>query len=61
MEGGKRKTEERQAQAPPGAEHRPAVAVADVVRKTVQVARITGELEVDAGDAGAQGYDAESS
>lgn len=51
--------DEGQAQTPPGAEHGPAVAVADVVGQAVQVARVARQLKVDAGDAGAQGDDAE--
>ena len=63
LHGGRQRAEEagdeREAQAAPGAEHGPAVAVADVVGEAVQVARVAGELEVDAGHAGAEGDDAE--
>lgn len=60
-QGAEEAGDEGEAEAPPGAEHGPAVAVADVVGQAVQVPRVTGELEVDAGDAGAEGDDAEGS
>lgn len=50
-----------EAEAPPGTEHGPAVAVTDVVGQRVQVSRVTRELEVDASDAGAKRDDAEGS
>ncbi len=52
---------EGEAQASPGAKHGPAIAVADVVRQAVQVSWVTGKLEVDAGNAGTKGDDAEGS
>lgn len=58
-QGAEEARNEGEAQAAPGAEHGPAVAVADVVGQAVQVARVTGQFEINAGDAGAQGDDAE--
>lgn len=43
-----------EAQATPRTEHGPAIAMADVVGKSVQVARIAGELKVDSSHACAQ-------
>lgn len=63
LDGGGQGTEkagdEGEAQAAPGTEHGPAIAVAYVVWETEQVARIAGELEVDASHTGAQRDDAE--
>lgn len=50
-----------EAEASPGAEHGPAVAVADIIGQAVQVPRVTGKLEVDASDAGTEGDDTEGS
>lgn len=65
LNGGRESAEEagdeREAEASPGAEHGPAVAVADVIGQAVQVPRVTGELKVDASDAGTEGDDAEGS
>lgn len=65
LDGGSQRAEEAgnegEAEPPPGTEHGPAVAVADVVRQAVEIPGVTGQLKVDAGDAGAQGDDAESS
>lgn len=63
LNGGSQRAEEagdeRQAQATPGAEHGPAVTVADVVWEAVQVARIAGKLKIDSCYTGAQRDDAE--
>lgn len=60
--GGRQRAEEAsdegQTQTAPSAEHGPAVTVTDVVWEAVYVARVTGQLEVDACYTGAQGYDA---
>ena len=48
-----------EAQASPGTEHGPAIAVTDVIWETEQVAREARELKVDAGDTGTQRDDAE--
>lgn len=60
--GGRQRAEEAgdegQAQTAPGAEHWPAVTVTDVVWEAVYVARVTGQLKVDACYTGAQGNDA---
>lgn len=65
LDGGSQGAEEAgnegEAEASPGAEHGPAIAMADVVRQAVQVPRVAGELEVDASDAGTEGDDAEGS
>lgn len=65
LNGGGQGTEEArnegEAEAPPRAEHRPAVAVADVVGKAVEVPRVAGKFKVNASDTGAQGDDAERS
>lgn len=53
--------QQREAQPAPGAEHGPAVAVADVLGQAVHVARKTGEFEVNAGHTGAEGDDAAGS
>lgn len=58
-QGAEEAGDEGEAQAPPGTEHGPAIAVADVVRETEQVAGVARELKVDAGHAGAQRDDAE--
>lgn len=58
-QGAEEARDEGEAQAAPGAEHGPAVAVADVVREAEQVPRETRKFEIDAGDAGAEGDDAE--
>ena len=58
-QGAEEARDEGEAQAAPRAEHGPAVAVADVVRQAVEIARVAGQLEVDARHAGAQGDDAE--
>lgn len=50
-----------EAEASPGAEHGPAVAVANIIGQAVQVPRVTGKLEVDASDAGTEGDDTEGS
>lgn len=52
---------EGEAETTPGAEHGPAIAVADVIRQAVQVPWVTRKLEVDAGNAGTEGDDAEGS
>lgn len=63
LNGGGQGTEEArdegEAEAAPGAEHRPAVAVADVVREAVQVPWVTGKFKINASNTGAQGDDAE--
>lgn len=43
-----------EAQPPPRTEHGPAIAMADVVRKSVQVAGVAGELKVDSSHTCAQ-------
>lgn len=57
--GGRQRAEEAgdegQAQTAPGAEHRPAVTVTDVVWEAIYVTRVTGQLEVDACYTGTQG------
>lgn len=53
--------DQSEAQAPPRTEHGPAIAVADVVRKSVQVAGVAGELKVDSSHTRAQWNDAEGS
>lgn len=62
MNGGSQGAEEArnegEAKASPGAKHRPAIAMTNVVRQAVQVLRVTGELKVDASNAGAEGNDA---
>lgn len=58
-QGAEEARNEGEAQAAPRAEHRPAVAVANVVRQAEQVPWVTGKFEINAGDAGAQGDDAE--
>lgn len=60
-QGAEEARDEGEAQASPGAEHGPAIAMADVIRQAVQIPRVTGKLKVDAGNAGAEGDDAESS
>lgn len=60
-QGAEEAGDEGEAQAAPGTEHGPAVAVANVIGQPVQVPGVTGKLEVDAGDAGAEGDDAEGS
>ena len=60
-QGAEEASDEGEAETPPGAEHGPAVAVADVIRQAVKVLWVTGELKVDAGNAGAEGDDAERS
>lgn len=50
---------ERQAQATPGAKHRPAVTMADVIWEAVQVAWIAGKLKIYSRYTGAQRDDAE--
>lgn len=63
LNGGSQSTEEArnegEAEAAPRTEHRPAVAVADVVREAIQVPWVTGKFKINAGNAGAQGDDAE--
>lgn len=65
LNGGSQGAEEAgdkgEAEASPGAEHGPAVAVADVIRQAIQVPRDTGKLEVDAGNTGAERDNAEGS
>lgn len=55
--GGQRAQEagqQRQAQSAPRTEHGPAVSVADVLGDAEHVARVAGQLEVDAGHARAE-------
>lgn len=63
LNGGSQGTEEArnegEAKATPRTEHRPAVAVANVVREAVQVPWVTGKFKINAGNTGAQGDDAE--
>ena len=60
-QGAEEASDEGEAEASPGAEHGPAIAMADVVSQAVQVPRVTGKLKVDAGNAGAKGDDTEGS
>lgn len=57
-QGAEEARNEGEAKASPGAKHRPAIAVTDVIRQAVQVRRVTGELKVDASNTGAEGNDA---
>lgn len=54
-EGAQETSQQRQAQSAPGAEHGPAVTVADVLRYPEHVAGVAGEFEIDASHARAQG------
>lgn len=54
-EGAQEASQQREAQSTPGAEHGPAVPVADVLRYPEHVARVAGQLEIDASHARAQG------
>lgn len=58
VQGGSQRAQEasqqRQAQSAPSTEHGPAVSVADVLRDPEHVARVAGQLEVDAGHARAE-------
>lgn len=60
-QGAEESGDEGEAEASPGTEHGPAVAVADVVRQAIQVPWITGKLEINASNAGTEGDDAEGS
>lgn len=60
-QGAEEASDESEAEAPPGAEHGPAIAVADVIWQAVQVSWVTGKLEVDTSDTCAEGDDAEGS
>lgn len=60
-QGAEEASDEGEAETAPGAEHGPAVAVADVVGQTVQVPWVTRKLKIDASNAGAEGDDAEGS
>lgn len=53
-QGAEEARDKSEAQAPPRTEHGPAIAVADVVGQSVQVAGVTGELKVDSSHARAQ-------
>lgn len=50
---------EGEAEAAPRTKHRPAVAMADVVREAVQVPWVTGKFKINSGNTCAQGDDAE--
>lgn len=60
-QGTEETSDEGEAEASPGAEHGPTVAVANVVGQAVQVPRVTGKLKVDASDAGTERDDAKGS
>lgn len=57
-QGAEEARNEGEAKASPGAKHRPAIAMTNVVWQAVQVLRVTGELKVDASNTGAEGNDA---
>lgn len=52
---------EGEPQTPPRTEHRPAVAMSNVIREAVQVPRVTGKFKVNTGNTRAQRDDAERS
>lgn len=54
-EGTQETSQQREAQSSPGAEHGPAVTVADVLRYPEHVAGVAGEFKIDASHARAQG------
>lgn len=54
-EGAQEASQQREAQSTPGAEHGPAIPVADVLRYPEHVARVAGQFEIDASHARAQG------
>lgn len=60
-QGAEEASNKGEAETTPGAEHGPAVAVADVVRQAVQVTWVTRKLKIDASNAGTEGNDAEGS
>lgn len=60
-QGAEEAGDEGEAETSPGAEHGPAIAMANVVRQAVQIPWITGKLEVNAGNTGTEGNDAEGS
>lgn len=61
-QGGSQSAEEAsqqcEAEAPPGTKHGPTIAMANVFREAVHVARVAGQLEVDSCHTCAQGDDA---
>lgn len=60
-QGAEEARDQSETQAPPCTKHWPAIAMADVVGKSVQVSGVSGELEVDSSHARAQWNDAEGS
>lgn len=60
-QGAEETRDEGKAKTSPGAKHRPSIAMANVVRKAVQVPRVTGKLKVNASNTGTEGDNAESS
>ncbi|KAG9331261.1 hypothetical protein JZ751_019561 [Albula glossodonta] len=48
-QGAEEASNEGEPQAPPGAEHGPAIPMTDVIWQPIQVAWVAGQLEVDAG------------
>lgn len=57
-QGAEEAGQQREAEPSPGTEHGPAIAMANVLREAEHVARVAGQLEVDARHARAQGDDA---
>lgn len=53
-------SQQGEAQAPPGTEHGPAIAMTDVLWQPIDVARIAGQLKIDPGYACAEWDDAAS-
>ncbi|MEQ2308230.1 hypothetical protein AMECASPLE_026094 [Ameca splendens] len=60
-QGTEETSDKGKTKTPPGAKHRPPIAMANVIRKAVQVPWITGKLKVNAGNTGTEGDNAESS
>lgn len=60
-QGAEEASNEGETEASPCTEHRPAIAMANVIRQAVQVPGVTGQLKIDASYTGTQGDDAESS
>lgn len=57
-QGAEEAGQQREAESSPGTEHGPAIAMANVLRQAEHVARVAGQLKVDARHARAQGDDA---
>lgn len=60
-QGAEEASNEGEAEASPSTEHGPAIAVADVIRQSVQIPWVAGKLKIDASNTGTKGDNAEGS